>query len=466
MRNYLIVLGIVLLLSGPLCAQQDDAGLAKPAKDEVTAPTQTKEAVPSTEVKKNEPVVAATNNEQLPKVDSSTAPKDVAEKPVLPGDQLKAEVPAVPTEVKAPAVTSEIPTEVKKEAPAATPEMPTEVKKEELPKPETPKEVAPEIEKAPEEKKPEVTVPVTPPIKIEKPVHAVEKIPQAPTPEVVQPTIAEVEQGEIVDIDTIDLAEPKGNWLLKRQWWERAEAIYQKIKQQVEQIFETRPGFDNQRTELERKVFAPFYQQVGIGQGELKEILSDLSRQVEQHEKNKTPATEQEEHNLIFKLALEKENLNKLQHDIELVVNYDYAIEDALIKLREQMNLARSYEKQAWNNFKEIARELSDRKAYELFYAMKGFSKNVANINDYIKNPFAQYFMELVKKVKDQVEIIKTSVQGLKEKGIDLKLEADKIEMQARSKYQAQACVIENRKKKPSKVFSLKWAAGLHGHFS
>lgn len=250
----------------------------------------------------------------------------------------------------------------------------------------------------------------------------------------VEPQPIQVEQ-EVVNIDNIDLTDPKGNWLLKRLWWERSEALYEKIKQLVEQVIETRTVFDNQRTELERKVFTPFYQQVGIGQGELQEIISDLSRQADRYQKDKQIDLEDEAQQAAQKilalLAQEKENLEALQKNISLVVEYDHAIDEALIKLREQINIARRYEAQAWNAFKEIARELSDKRAAELYYTIKTLKENISNINDYIKNPFAKYFVELVQKVKSQVDIISASVQSLKEKGIDLKAEAEKLDQQS-----------------------------------
>lgn len=382
-------------------------------------------------------------------VAQETAPDEVA-----PPQAIESEQSQVSTTAQAvPAAQPAAPVAAPAAALAAKPAVPAVVAKPAVAQPATP--VAPAVKptvKTEQDKKP-AAVPAanvaaqTAPQAKAQPATAPAPVVSAPAsqdlPPTPQPAAAvatpvdsqpiQVEQ-EVVNIDNIDLTDPKGNWLLKRLWWERSETLYEKIKQLVEQVIETRTVFDNQRTELERKVFAPFYQQVGIGQGELQEIISDLSKQADRYQKDKKididDHVQQASQKIMALLAQEKENLETLQKNISLVVEYDHAIDEALIKLREQINIARGYEAQAWNSFKEIARELSDKRAAELYYTIKTLKDNITNINDYIKNPFAKYFVELVQKVKSQVDIISASVQSLKEKGIDLKAEADKLDQQ------------------------------------
>lgn len=230
------------------------------------------------------------------------------------------------------------------------------------------------------------------------------------------------EEDDLLKIDTIDLSEPKGNWLLKRRWWEKAQRTYEKIKQQVEAIFEARMFFYNQRAELDRNVFANFYQQVGIGEGELQVIVSEMLARLQEEDKS---AQNPELRRYLGILKAEKEKLIGLQNKIDLVVEYDRSMNDALIKLREQINIARRYEQQAWNNFKQIAVELSDKRAHELFYVIKGLSKNIADINDWITKPYNDYFLKLLKALKQEIAQVKSMLQELKEKGIDVKQDID-----------------------------------------
>lgn len=242
----------------------------------------------------------------------------------------------------------------------------------------------------------------------------------------------EQDEDDLLKIDTIDLSEPKGNWLLKRRWWEKAQKTYEKIKQQVDAIFEARMFFYNQRAELDRTVFANFYQQVGIGEGELQVIVSELIERLQQD----TQASQNPElKRYISLLKEEKEKLLALQTKIDLVVEYDRSLNDALIRLREQINVARRYEQQAWSNFKQIAVELSDKTAHELFYVIKGLSKNIADIYTWITKPYNDYFVKLLKALKQEVAQVKTMLQELKEKGIDVKQDVDEyLEQQCKAK--------------------------------
>jgi hypothetical protein len=230
---------------------------------------------------------------------------------------------------------------------------------------------------------------------------------------------------EIKGIDTVDVAEPKGNWLYKRIWWEKAERTYEKIKQLAEKIQEARILYFARRTDLDRNIMDPFYLGQGFSQGELTEIISYLTNQLEQERKDGT--LDDKEQVLLNALTEEKKSLENLQKGVKAVANIDRALDDALLKLSEQLNQAHMYEQQAWENFKSINRELSDKRARELYYGMDTYWRNLNNINTYISDSFSQYFDQLTDKVKQEIERIKSTMDALKEKGIDIQLQAQKL---------------------------------------
>ena len=251
--------------------------------------------------------------------------------------------------------------------------------------------------------------------------------PVAPAP-VTQPvpdTEEHAEDLEIKGIDTVDVAEPKGNWLYKRIWWEKAERTYEKIKQLAEKIQEARILYFARRTDLDRNTLDPFYLGQGFSQGELTEIISFLASQLEQERKDGT--LDEKEQALLNALTEEKKSLENLQKGVKSVSNIDHALDDALLKLSEQLNQARTYEQQAWENFKSINRELSDKRARELYYGMDTYWRNLNNINTYISDSFSQYFDQLTDRVKQEIDKIKSTMDALKEKGIDIQLQAQKL---------------------------------------
>lgn len=249
-------------------------------------------------------------------------------------------------------------------------------------------------------------------------------------PVATQPVAAEVpeehaEELEIKGIDTVNVAEPKGNWLYKRIWWEKAERTYEKIKQLAEKIQEARILFFAKRTDLDRNTLDPFYLGQGFTQGELTEIINFLTAQIEQDRKEGT--LDEKEQALLNALSEEKKNLENLQKGAKAVESIDHALDDALLKLSEQLQQARSYEQQAWENFKAINRELSDKRARELYYGMDTYWRNLNNINSYISDSFSNYFDQLSDRLKQEVDKIRGTMDTLKEKGIDIQLQAQRL---------------------------------------
>jgi len=247
---------------------------------------------------------------------------------------------------------------------------------------------------------------------------------------------------EGVMIDTIDLAEPKGNWLLKRKWWEEAEKIYEKIRHEVDQIFDDRMIFHSKCAELDREVLAPFYQNAGVSEGVLQEVLESLTTELDKDISADTERERRLERDVIRKVRQEKEQFEQLKKDVETIVGFDQSIKQVQVTLREQINNARSFERQAWINFKNIARELSDKTAYELYYAMKSFLNDVRKIHEYEQGPLTEHLNQLVTSVKDKTHAVQKSIQELKTRGIDLKAEADRIEAQIRG----ESCKVEEHK--------------------
>lgn len=246
----------------------------------------------------------------------------------------------------------------------------------------------------------------------------------APAPAPQEPK--EEETLEIRGIDTLESNEPKGNWLLKRIWWENAERSYEKIKQLKQKVIDSRMSFFQKRSEFDRTILDPFYIKIGVGQGELKEILSSLLAMIEQMRTSKGSLNEQERE-LLKSLELEQETLNGLEQKLQTVTEIDNAIDDALLKLIEQINRAHDYEQKGWESFKTITRELSDKRARELYYSLEGDLKNVRAIGDYIQKEFTPYFDQLIQRAQSLIDEMDASIQTLKEKGIDIKMQAQKL---------------------------------------
>lgn len=284
--------------------------------------------------------------------------------------------------------------------------------------------------------------------------------------EVFVPEVVEPEE-ELVGIDTVSLEDPQGNWLFKRIWWERAEDRYGKIRDLVNSIWESRTTFFMQRNDLDKKVLDPFYLSLGMGQGELQVILSELD-EFFQKEREKDGDLNEQERTLYTALEEEQESLRQLKTDVESISNLDQAVDDALSTLMDQINKARQLEKQAWENFKEIAHVLSDVKAREVYYMMDGAGKNIKNISLYLEKDFTNHFARLISEAKKHTTRVLDQIKSLKEKGVDFKRQVDRLAQQEEQDRQAQTAQEEQDdedmiKAKPKKQGWVDWAISLPG---
>jgi len=231
--------------------------------------------------------------------------------------------------------------------------------------------------------------------------------------------------------DTVSVSEPEGNWLLKRWWWEKAQKRYEKIKTVVSRIIDSRMIFFKKRNDIERNVFDPFYNKVGLDQGQLEEVVSHLTQKLEQEREEQMGLTGKER-DFLATLTSEKRMLKQMQLDIDAIRKLDEAIDDDLEKLMDQINLSRKYEETAWQIFKGISKQLNHEEARKLYYKMKTLWQNIKDIDGYIKGVFTNHFNSVIENANRQVSRIQDAAAAFKAKGVDLNQQYEQIEAEER----------------------------------
>jgi len=387
--------------------QQEPATEEKPT-DAAEQPT---EEVPTAEqptpTEEAPPAETPSETPQAPAQEQPTTPTETPSEEVPPAETPSPE--QAPTEQPAP--TEETPSE-EEAAPTEEVLSPEQVPQEEQP-------TAPEEEKTPEvtptETAPSEAIPVLP-----KLVEELEKI--------IPEETAEPEEAP-AGIDTVSLEHPQGNWLFKRIWWERAEDRYEKIRLLVDAVWELRNKFFIERNTLDRKILDPFYINIGIDQGELQIILSEINDFFEKQREQQGALTEQERM-LYESYTTEEETLRQLKTDVDTIAKLDHEIDNALGTLMDQINRVRNFETQSWNNFKEIAHILNDTRARELYYMIEGAARNIKNISNYLEQEFFAHFTKLVNDATSRVTRVQNQIEALKEKGIKFQRQTELLEQQ------------------------------------
>lgn len=350
---------------------------------------------------KNEPTAEVTSAEHMETtepVENNIAPTQPQKEVLQPEQQLPVTPESLLTEEPA------LPVAQPQEEPAQLPVTPESLLTEEPALPATQ----------------EFTAPIAQP--------TVAAIPAEPMPVKDEPVaIPEEEPSELdkaIGIDTISLENPQGNWLFKRIWWERAEERYEKIRGLVDAVWEFRTKFFVQRNELDRNVLAPFYRNIGVEQGELQIILSELIDFFEKKREQQGDLNEQERM-LFDTIALNEAGLKQLQLDIDAIANLDQEIDKALGTLMNQINRIRQFENQAWSSFREIAHILDDTKARELYYVIEGAARNIKNISNYLEREFFNHFATLINEATKHVTKVQSEIEALKEKGVNFKRQTE-----------------------------------------
>jgi len=232
---------------------------------------------------------------------------------------------------------------------------------------------------------------------------------------------------EMEGLDTISIKEPEGNWLMKRMWWDKGQKKYEKIKRTVSEIVEARMKFFKMRNEVDKNVFDPFYLDLGLKQGQLEAVVTDLLKELKKgmEKEEDLSSTEQK---FLGRLKKEQTKLKQTKLDVDAIKKLDDAIDEDLMMLMEQINVSRRDEEEAWQKLKKISKEINHQKAREIYFEMDHLWSHVKNVYGYIKGKFTAHFNNIISNAKQQADRIKKAAADLKSAGIDLRQQYAKLE--------------------------------------
>lgn len=330
-------------------------------------------------------------------------------------------------------------------------QQPQEEPKQDAPSEEQPQEAAVVPENTETSQQVQVEAPA--PAQVEQATVSAIEVPEPPKP--VSPEDKEDEFIEPKGIDTVNIEEPQGNWLFKRIWWQKSKEVYGKIRDRVDKIVESRMHFFKERVKLDREVLDPFYVEIGFDAGALRQNVANLQSLLKEDEKRDATLTEKARERLAS-LQEDKAAIAKLSESVSGVQDLDKKLDEALEELMNQINLARTYESEAWQRLDSIAEELNDKKAREHYYVIAALWRNVKDIGNYIQGPFAQHFVKLAQTTVQNVKEIKNIAALLRSKGFGLD---EKLE-QAAQEPEAQSSEDEDEDVWPKKE-ELGWGAWL-----
>ena len=258
------------------------------------------------------------------------------------------------------------------------------------------------------------------------------------------------------DLDTTAV-DAGGNWLKKRAFWEQAERTYEKIMEANSAIYEQQIKFVKARNEAD-DLSDKSFRELGFEQGQLSNLLDRLLDELKVQ--RETQGLTEQERQLLQTLKEKQQEVEQLKLNLQAIDDLDNVLDQTMLKLNTQVTACRSYEKNAWENFKTIGRELNDKKARVLFYEMEGFLKTVEKNREYISGQLWQYVNDTVASIKTKFDELATAVSAARQKGVDLTNEFNRFVQADRQK---EELVVAPEPQKPAPVVPQTWWGTLVG---
>lgn len=246
---------------------------------------------------------------------------------------------------------------------------------------------------------------------------------EIPVEELAMPENQKLSQLDAVMPSTLDTLgeDDSGNWVLKRVWWEKAETAFGKIMALNLQISQQQMEYFGLRNEVDKLLDADKRALI-LKLDQLEQVINYLLGLINKND-NLTEADLQK--NSFKGSILENEaHLLKLKDDISQLNKLDSELDDAIIKVIDQVQKCNDYEALAWEDFKKIGRVLNDELAKNLYYQVANYRKNIKINLRYLKTDLRKSFEVLTVKTLGTLDEIKKMVVQLRDSGIDLVYES------------------------------------------
>jgi len=235
----------------------------------------------------------------------------------------------------------------------------------------------------------------------------------------VQMQITDVHEVVADGLDTLHI-DTGGNWLEKRAWYKKAEQLFEAIRMTIQRTSDTRMKFVHEVNQVGQQI-DDFYENIGFQKGQIDELLQAVAQDLTTEQDIRGGDLASDERSIRLKVKAEQIQFQAMSKDFKLIEDLDDQVDKTMMKAFKEIDACRALETKAWNNFKEIGMELDDKKARVLYYEMENFNKNIEQKMQYLQTNLFQYLQgQLVTKVTQTINQIKTTTQTLQTKGLQL----------------------------------------------
>jgi len=221
-----------------------------------------------------------------------------------------------------------------------------------------------------------------------------------------------------INLDTTQV-DGGGNWLNKRIWYERAQAIFDEIRVQLNSLSDVRVKFSHEVQNVGDKIEL-FFENVMFTKGQLEEKFQEILTMLD-NEQKMVGDLSVDERALQDSIKKELPNIEQIGRDIKSIGDIDNKIDQTFTLALKTMDECRDIETKSWSLFKDIGKELDDKKARNLYYQMSNYKQNIEQKIQYLKSTLLPYLHNvLIAKVEMNISKINVAMSKLRSKGIDV----------------------------------------------
>ena len=216
-------------------------------------------------------------------------------------------------------------------------------------------------------------------------------------------------------LDTTDVGN-QGNWLLKRVWYEQAEDTFGKLLHELDSIIQLQIKLFKLVTSSEKKAEVAF-KKIGLETDVVKKQLDYIIKEAKDKSTDKEASVVREAKELVSEHL---KSFEQLQGDVKKYYESEASLNDVVNQIISQVNKAREYQKDGWDDFKEIGSTLDDAKAKKLYYKLEGYQQTLTGINNYLSGALKSFIEKLSSHSSQTADKIVALLHELEKKDINL----------------------------------------------
>lgn len=217
----------------------------------------------------------------------------------------------------------------------------------------------------------------------------------------------------------------RGNWYKKQEYYKKARALYERIRERVGVAEEAVKSFDSKSHDIHDQL-SRFNLEIGFTQGEVDGLLTDLVKDLE-IERERTVELSEAERKSLEEIKQKKASLENLKKSLDLISGLADAVDKSLKNAHDKAAEAKQFEEKALKNYTQIADEISDKKAELLYLELKTFLDNIDEGIKYLTQQLGVFLDSKIQELQNKMQSVREESQQLKARGVELskKVEAE-----------------------------------------